>query len=96
MPSALENLDGIAKRMILAMQEYSIFCWQAVANLFRSPHYWSDVMTQADLIGVGSIPIVVLTGFFYRRGAGAAVSGIAGCVCVCVCVCGGGGGGGGV
>jgi phospholipid/cholesterol/gamma-HCH transport system permease protein len=64
MPFALENLDGIAKRMILAMQEYSIFCWQAVANLFRSPHYWSDVMTQADLIGVGSIPIVVLTGFF--------------------------------
>ena len=64
MPFAFENLDGIAKRMILAVQEYSLFCWQTVANLFRGPHYWSDVMTQADLIGVGSIPIVVLTGFF--------------------------------
>ena len=63
-PFAFENLDTIAKRMLLAVQDYTLFCAQAVANLFRKPHYWSDVMTQADLIGVGSIPIVVLTGFF--------------------------------
>jgi phospholipid/cholesterol/gamma-HCH transport system permease protein len=60
----LDNLDNFAKRMILAVQEYSLFCWQGVSNLFRTPHYWSDVFTQADLIGVGSLPIVVLTGFF--------------------------------
>ena len=64
MPFAFENLDGIAKRTIFAVQEYSLFCWQAVGNLFRKPHYWGDVFTQADLIGVGSLPIVVLTGFF--------------------------------
>jgi len=64
MQFAFDKLDTIAKRMILAVQDYSIFCWNAVGNLARSPHYWSDVMTQADLIGVGSLPIVVLTGFF--------------------------------
>jgi phospholipid/cholesterol/gamma-HCH transport system permease protein len=58
------DLDSFAKRMLLAVQEYSIFCWQAVGNVFRRPHYWGDVMNQADLIGVGSLPIVVLTGFF--------------------------------
>jgi len=64
MPFEIENLDGIAKRLIYSVQEYSLFCWQAVSNLIRKPHYWGDVMTQADLIGVGSLPIVVLTGFF--------------------------------
>lgn len=60
----LNQIDVIAKRMILAVQDYALFCWQSVSNLFRAPHYWSDVMTQADLIGVGSLPIVILTGFF--------------------------------
>jgi len=59
-----DKLDDLAKRTILAVQEYSLFCFQAVGNLFRAPHYWSDVLTQADMIGVGSLPIVVLTGFF--------------------------------
>jgi phospholipid/cholesterol/gamma-HCH transport system permease protein len=64
MPFAFDNLDTWAKRMLLAIQEYTVFSWQAVANLARTPHYWSDIITQADLIGVGSLPIVVLTGFF--------------------------------
>ena len=64
MPFALDKIDAIAKRMLLAVQEYSIFCWEAVIGLFRQPHYWGDIVTQADLIGVGSLPIVVLTGFF--------------------------------
>jgi len=64
MPFELEKLDSLAKRLILSAQEYFLFCWQGVANLFVAPHYWGDVITQADLIGVGSLPIVVLTGFF--------------------------------
>src|SRR5262249_21784549 len=35
-----------------------------VANLFRRPRYLADMIYQADLIGVGSLPIVVLTGTF--------------------------------
>ena len=60
MPFALEQIDVIAKRMLFAVQEYSIFCWEAVVSLFRQPRYWGDILTQADLIGVGSLPIVVL------------------------------------
>jgi phospholipid/cholesterol/gamma-HCH transport system permease protein len=33
-------------------------------NIFRSPHYGDDIALQMDIIGVGSLPIAVLTGFF--------------------------------
>jgi len=64
MPLPIENLDKLAKKLMLSLQDYSLFCWQTISNVGRAPHYWGDVMTQADLIGVGSLPIVVLTGFF--------------------------------
>ena len=53
-----------AKDKILAVQEYSLLAGRSLANLFRQPRYMSDWMMQADLIGVGSLSIVVLTGFF--------------------------------
>ncbi len=34
------------------------------ANLFSPPIYWADIFTQMDSIGVGSLPIVILSGFF--------------------------------
>ena len=34
----------------------------SLANFFRRPLYMGDMLQQADLIGVGSLPIVVLTG----------------------------------
>jgi len=37
---------------------------RALRNVFRSPHYGDDIFLQMDLIGVGSLLIVVLTGFF--------------------------------
>src|SRR5271170_9897 len=56
--------ESFAKQSIASIQDYSILCWRAVANLFSSPRYWADIYTQMDSIGVGSMPIVVLTGFF--------------------------------
>jgi phospholipid/cholesterol/gamma-HCH transport system permease protein len=35
-----------------------------VGNLFGHPRYLADTLQQADIIGVGSLSIVVLTGFF--------------------------------
>jgi phospholipid/cholesterol/gamma-HCH transport system permease protein len=52
------------KKRVLAMQEYSMLAAQAFGNLFSRPFYASDLMIQADSIGVGSLPIVILTGFF--------------------------------
>ncbi len=37
---------------------------QSVGNLFAHPLYFGDMVQQADLVGVGSLPIVVLTGLF--------------------------------
>jgi phospholipid/cholesterol/gamma-HCH transport system permease protein len=56
--------SAYAKSVVLSVQEYSLLAGQAFANLFSRPIYWADIFTQADLIGIGSIPIVLLTGFF--------------------------------
>jgi phospholipid/cholesterol/gamma-HCH transport system permease protein len=55
--------DG-AKRWILHVQEYSLLSAGSVTRLFSPPYYASDVLEQMDIIGVGSLPIVLLTGFF--------------------------------
>jgi phospholipid/cholesterol/gamma-HCH transport system permease protein len=53
----------IAKETVLAVQDYTNLSLQSVANLFRKPRYLSDTILQADSIGVGSLPVVALTGF---------------------------------
>ncbi|MBI5087124.1 MAG: ABC transporter permease [Acidobacteria bacterium] len=35
-----------------------------MSGVVRKPYYWDDVFVQMDLIGVGSLPVVILTGFF--------------------------------
>lgn len=37
---------------------------RAFRNIFRTPHYIDDIFIQMDVIGVGSLPIVILIGFF--------------------------------
>lgn len=54
----------LAKEKVLIVQDYVQFCMQAVANFFRKPLYFADMVQQSDTIGVGSLPIVLLTGFF--------------------------------
>jgi phospholipid/cholesterol/gamma-HCH transport system permease protein len=53
-----------AKRSLLAVQEYAYLALRAVTNLVRKPLYLADMIQQADFIGVGSLPIVILTGMF--------------------------------
>ncbi len=52
----------VAKDVALAVQEYTLLSAQSLANFFRRPLYMGDMVQQADLIGVGSLPIVILTG----------------------------------
>jgi len=54
----------LAKQKVLAVQEYTLLSARSLANIFRKPLYLVDMVQQADLIGVGSLPIVVLIGFF--------------------------------
>ena len=53
-----------AKRKIASLQEYSLLASQSVGNLFRRPLYVADAIQQADLIGFGSLPIVLASVFF--------------------------------
>jgi len=54
----------VAKGFVLAVQEYAQLAMRSLANLFGRPRYVADTFQQADIIGVGSLLIVVLTGFF--------------------------------
>ncbi len=52
------------KGPILNLQNFIVLCGRAVMNIFRSPHYLDDVFLQMDTIGFGSVPLILLTGFF--------------------------------
>src|SRR5882757_5952742 len=56
--------EVFAKEKIAALQEYSLLSGRAISNLFSRPRYWADTFTQMDSIGIGSLPIIILTGFF--------------------------------
>ena len=76
----LAATDSFAKNTVAAIQEYSILAGRAVTNMFSGPRYWADIFTQMDSIGIGSVPIVILTGFFTALRAGFAVRNGAGAV----------------
>jgi phospholipid/cholesterol/gamma-HCH transport system permease protein len=63
-PMPFATLDGFAKKSVRSVQDYATLSGRAISNVFRHPRYVNDIFTQADIIGVGSIPIVILTGFF--------------------------------
>ncbi|HSR50729.1 MAG TPA: ABC transporter permease [Acidobacteriota bacterium] len=46
------------------VQNFTLLSVRAVTNLFRSPRYFQDTLIQMDAIGVGSLAIIILTGFF--------------------------------
>jgi len=52
------------KPSVAAIQDFYILGGRALRNVFRAPHYENDIVIQMDIIGVGSLPIVLLTGFF--------------------------------
>jgi phospholipid/cholesterol/gamma-HCH transport system permease protein len=46
------------------VQEFFYLTGRAFMNIFRPPLYWDDIFMQMDTIGVGSLQIVAITGFF--------------------------------
>ena len=59
---ALNTIDRTTRQIVLTVQDYSIFAWNAMLNFFRPPIYWTDFLMQSDIIGVGSLAIVILSG----------------------------------
>ena len=60
----MEVLQDLAKTNILKVQNYSKLAYHSITNLARGPRYVQDTLQQMDDIGVGSLPIVLLSGFF--------------------------------
>ena len=56
--------SDFAKGKVLAVQEFTLLGVRALHNLFTRPRYLADTLYQMDIIGVGSLPIIILTGFF--------------------------------
>ena len=46
------------------VQEFTLLCVRAIVNLFQKPRYFQDTFVQMDVIGIGSLSIILLTGFF--------------------------------
>jgi len=52
------------KRWLQHLQDYSYLAARTIASLFTPPLYINDLLEQMDIVGIGSLPIVLLTGFF--------------------------------
>src|SRR5215468_9969569 len=51
-------------RSLLELQETTLLAARAIGGLFKRPRYVAETIAQMDAIGVGSLTIIVLTGFF--------------------------------
>jgi phospholipid/cholesterol/gamma-HCH transport system permease protein len=63
-PSVIDILQAAAKQFVLSVQEYAKLSLRSLVNLATPPRYAQDTLQQMDDIGVGSLPIVLLSGFF--------------------------------
>ena len=55
---------NIFTRLLLELQEMALLIARAATGLFRKPRYIPETLAQMDSIGVGSMTIIMLTGFF--------------------------------
>jgi phospholipid/cholesterol/gamma-HCH transport system permease protein len=56
----LDRLKG----PIHTLQNFFQLAGRASLGVFQPPRYWDDIFLQMDIIGVGSVPLIILTGFF--------------------------------
>src|SRR5918997_5958598 len=55
---------NIATRVLLELQETTLLVARSARGLFKRPRYIPETIAQMDAIGVGSLTIILLTGFF--------------------------------
>jgi len=55
---------NFATRGLLELQESTLLAARAIGGLVRKPRYLPETIAQMDAIGVGSLTIIILTGFF--------------------------------
>ena len=52
------------KKFLFQVQEITNLLWRSIKGLRKRPRYFREIVEQLDQIGVGSLGIVVLNGFF--------------------------------
>ncbi len=57
-------IEGRAKNAVFRVQDFCGLSFKAVSGIFKRPRYIGEILFQMDEIGVGSIPIILLTGLF--------------------------------
>jgi phospholipid/cholesterol/gamma-HCH transport system permease protein len=60
----VNKLTAWLKSAVLEVQEYVYLVSAAIRATFTRPFYFRDVVEQFEAIGIGSLSVVVLTGFF--------------------------------
>jgi phospholipid/cholesterol/gamma-HCH transport system permease protein len=55
---------NFATRALLELQETMLLAARAFRGVFKRPRYLPETIAQMDAIGVGSLTIIILTGFF--------------------------------
>jgi phospholipid/cholesterol/gamma-HCH transport system permease protein len=63
-PGGIKGLFDLLKAPVVSFQEFVLLAGRTFRGLLRTPHYADDIFLQMDIIGVGSLPVVILTGFF--------------------------------
>ena len=58
------TFDEWLRGTAIGVHEYFTLAVRAVRFVFVRPFYWRETLVQMDRIGVGSLPIVLLTGLF--------------------------------
>jgi phospholipid/cholesterol/gamma-HCH transport system permease protein len=58
-PSRVSPLTDALKDIVFTVQDYVLLSAQAIGDIFTPPVYWTDTLNQMDVIGVGSIPIII-------------------------------------
>jgi phospholipid/cholesterol/gamma-HCH transport system permease protein len=51
-------------KFLFELQEITDLLWRSIRGLRKSPRYFDEIIRQMDMIGLGSLAVVVLTGFF--------------------------------
>ncbi len=57
-------MESFLKRKVLAVQDFTYLLVNSIRSSFTRPRYIVDTLLQMDIIGFGSLPIVLLTGIF--------------------------------
>ena len=57
-------LVSALKRAVSNVQDYAILCGRTLYAVVTPPYYIQDILQQMDSIGAGSLPIILLCGFF--------------------------------